>query len=87
MAFYIIKSVSLTKDHAEMVEKYHISLTAVLRQALNLKEKEIMGEVLDDNASLVAKVRRLTDYITKYTEFLEKRGLTNDFLQEPTDKQ
>jgi hypothetical protein len=81
MTHYIIKSVSLTKEHAELCEKYGISLTATLRHALDMKEKEVLGEVLDDNASLNAKIGRLTSHIDKMMAFINEKGLQDAFLE------
>lgn len=75
----IIRSVSLTKEHADMVDRDKVSLSAVLRTALEQLHLYKTGELLDTTASLQAKVERLGIYIKEYRAFMEKEGIINKF--------
>lgn len=76
----IIKSVSLSEDHAEMIKREKLSLSAVLRTALEQVSLEKSGQLLESNAHLIAKIERLMNNIQKFSEFLQERGLYDEFL-------
>lgn len=76
----IIKSVSLSEEHAAMVKKDGVSLSAVLRTALEQLHLYKTGQLLDSNASLMAKVQRLTENVEKFAKFINDKGLYDEFL-------
>lgn len=76
----VIKSISLTDEHAEMVKRDGISLSAVLRRALEEVHAYKTGELLENTASLSKKIERISENLNKAMEFINKKGLSDDFL-------
>jgi len=64
----VIKSVSLTEEHAAMVQNDGVSLSAVLRAALEQLHLYKTGELLETTSSLQAKIQRLTSIIQEQAE-------------------
>lgn len=77
----IIKSVSLTKEHADMVERDGVSLSAVLRTALEQLHLYKTGELLETTASLNAKIERLASDKQKMIDFINEKGLFDVWLE------
>jgi len=75
----IIKSVSLTKEHAEMCERDGVSLSAVLRTALEQLHLYKTGELLDDLGTMNRKLIRLSEDRQKFFDFLNEKGLFEEF--------
>ena len=75
----IIKTVSLSEDHALMVKREGVSLSAVLRTALEQLLQVKNGEILESNAHLQAKIQRLLDNQQKLLDFLNAKGLFNEY--------
>ena len=65
---WVIKSISIPVEQAEFVKKNKIKLSMICQ----VKIKELMdyesGAILDSNASLRAKVERLTEHIQRLVE-------------------
>jgi len=80
----VIKSVSLSDEHAEYCKREGVSLSAVLRAALDRHHAYKTGELLEDNASLNAKIGRLMDNLQKLYKFIEKNGLSDAWFNELT---
>jgi hypothetical protein len=78
----IIKSVSITKEHDEMIKRDGISLSAVLRTALDQFHLYKTGELLETTSSMSAKIQRLTDNIERFAKFINDKGLYNEFLEQ-----
>lgn len=76
----IIKSVSLTEEHAEMVKRDGISLSGVLRKALDDIHAYKTGDLLDTTASMSKKIERITENLNKAMTFIYSKGLSDDFL-------
>lgn len=65
---WVIKSISMPVEMAEFVKKHNVKLS----QICQIKIKELMdyesGEILETNASLMAKIGRLSDTIQRLQE-------------------
>jgi len=77
----VILVMSLPQDLANYVKKASLSPSFMLRQAITEQQKLDSGEILESNASLMAKIQRLTEHISKMMEFINQKGLQNDFLE------
>lgn len=71
----IIKTVSLTPEEVDFLEINNISPTALLKSKID-EIKTFRAKPLLD------KIDRLLEQMHKYTEFLEKKGLIDEFLKE-----
>ena len=76
----IIKSVSITEEHAEMIKKDKISLSGVLRKALDDIHAYKTGELLETTASLSKKIERITENLNKAMTFIYSKGYSDEFL-------
>jgi hypothetical protein len=72
--------VSLSAEDKAFCNQNGLSPSRLLQEAISEKRKYLSGEILDSNSSLVAKVERLTDHINKYADFLNKKGLMEEYI-------
>jgi hypothetical protein len=75
----IIRTVSLTKEHDEMIKKYNLKVSHILRKALDELDAYYSGELLDTNASLRAKVERLMSHLDNTYNFINEKGLYKEY--------
>lgn len=81
----IIKSVSLSRKDAIMLEEMELSPTSLLRAAIEEIRKR--QESIDPNVSAEKKLEITQRKLTATYDFLNKRGLFDDFLEEKRTKE
>lgn len=76
-----IISVSVTEEELEFLKKFSISPTFLLKE--KLKEEMIRKGYEDqDRVKLLeGKIERLTEHIERYSNFLSKKGLLEEYTQ------
>lgn len=79
--------VSVPITHREFCEQNGLSPSRLLQNAIEEKMKYQSGEILDSNASLVAKISRISDNMQKYVDFIEKKGLMAEFIEQPIEEE
>ena len=80
-----IISVSLPIELWDFAIKNHLSCSKLLQGALKRIELEKNGELLNDNAALRVRVETLSENLQKAMRILEKKGATDEFLEEDTN--
>jgi hypothetical protein len=75
-----IISCSLPSEQLHFCKNTGLSPSFLLQSAILEKMQLNSGEILDSNASLQAKINRLSEHIAKMMEFINKKGLQDDFL-------
>ena len=76
-----IISCSLPTEQLQFCKNNGFSPSFLLQSAIIEKMAINSGEILDSNASLVAKVSRLTSHIDKMMAFINEKGLQDAFLE------
>lgn len=75
----IIKTISLSKEEDNFLTDFKISPTRLIRNKLQeMMDFEKNGA---QNKELLAKIGRMRDTIQGYADFLNKKGLIDEFLQ------
>jgi len=77
-----IVSVSIPIEMREFCYSHALSPSHILRAAIEEKMKYESGELLDSNASLIAKIGRLSSIIQQYTDFLNKKGYMEEYIKD-----
>lgn len=76
-----IISCSLPSEQLQFCKNKSLSPSFLLQSAIIEKMALDSGEILESNASLVAKINRLTEHISKMMEFITAKGLQDAFLE------
>lgn len=79
-----IISVSLPVELWEFAKKNYLPLSKMLQGAIKRVELEKNGELLNDNAALRVRVETLSENLQKAMRIIEKKGATDEFLEETT---
>jgi len=81
----VIKSISLSQEEAAWLTEQDISPSGLLQQAIKEAQKRL--ESADPTVSFEKKNEILQRRLTLAYDFINKRGLFNDFLEEKANKQ
>ena len=76
----VIKSVSLSQEEAAWLVEQDISPSGLLKQAIQEARKRLESE--DPQVSSLKKLEIAQRRLTLAYDFINKRGLFNDFLEE-----
>lgn len=76
-----IISCSLPKELFLLMKRRGISPSRILQEQLKQILAYESGELLETTASLSQKIERMSKTIHSFAEFLEEKGLQNEYLQ------
>lgn len=76
-----ITTVSLNSDDIEIIEKYNLSPTALIKERI-AEFREAFINSMKHEQELQQKITRILETMGKYRDFLERKGLLDEFLKE-----
>lgn len=72
---------TVTAEQKLFVKSHGLKFSNILDEAINDKMKYASGEIMETNASLMAKIERLMSHISEYTDFINNNNLMDKFLE------